>query len=104
MEEQNNELELSNNNEEIINEAEWCFQFDDEPAKIIAVTPQGKVGEPLSVTINLTNTLNSNVTFASDDGRRFTLFARPITDEGRELRAMQQNLDQPTEEGDEVKS
>jgi hypothetical protein len=100
MEEQNNNEELQLETQTLIEEAEWCFQFDDESPQIIAVTPADKVGEQLSVTINLANTTDSAVTFSSANGRLFRLFARPITEEGislREEQLTQNNTDAETE-------
>jgi hypothetical protein len=89
MEEQNNE-QLELNREELINEAEWIFQFDNDEEQILAVTPEDRIGEPLSITIALNNTPNSDLTFTNESGKVFRMFVRPITEKGREYRETQQ--------------
>jgi hypothetical protein len=72
-----------------IGEAEWVFQFDDGEPQIFAVTPEDRVGEPLSITLSVTNSSDSNIVF-SDGDKRFSIFSREITDKGREFRETQQ--------------
>ena len=78
-----------NAEQELLYEAEWCFQFDNDEPQIIAVTPEGHEGQPLSITVAINNTENSNVSFTKD-GKIFQLYSRPITDSGREFRTSQQ--------------
>lgn len=91
MEEQNNNEQVELNTEELINEAEWVFQFDNDEPQLLAVTPENKIGEPLSITIALNNTTNSTLTFTSKDGKVFKLYAREVTDAGKEFRKLQQS-------------
>lgn len=75
----------------IIEEAEWCFQFDEEEPQLLAVSPPDKTGEPLTITLTIANQEGQGLVF-SKDGKRFAIFARPITENGRALQEEQQKL------------
>ena len=76
---------------EVIEEAEWCFQFDEDEPQIIAVSPPDKKGEELTVSFAIANETKSALTFTKG-GKKFTLFARPITDDGRRFQEEQAKL------------
>jgi hypothetical protein len=78
-----------------IDEAEWVFQFDDGEPQIFAVTPEDRVGEPLSITLAINNSVESNIVFTNGESK-FSIYSREITDKGREFRESQQlgNLDE----------
>jgi hypothetical protein len=81
--------------QQTIDEAEWVFQFDDAEPQIFAVTPEDRVGEPLSITLAINNSVESNIVFTNGDSK-FSIYSREITDKGREFRESQQlgNLDE----------
>ena len=76
---------------QLIEEAEWCFQFDEDEPQIIAVSPSEKKGEELTVSFSIANKSKSALTF-TQDGKKFTLFARPITEDGRRFQEEQSKL------------
>jgi biotin-(acetyl-CoA carboxylase) ligase len=99
MEEQNNNEEIQlNDNSQLINEAEWVFQFDNDEEQFLAVTPEDRIGEPLSITIALNNTLGSDLTFTSPNGKVFRMYAREITEKGRLFREQQSQTVNTTDE------
>lgn len=101
MEEQNNNEELQlNDNTQLINEAEWVFQFDNDEEQFLAVTPEDRIGEPLSITIALNNTVGSDLTFTSPNGKVFRMYAREITDKGRMFREQQLTQRNTTDEAE----
>jgi hypothetical protein len=73
----------------LINEAEWVFQFDDDEPQVFSVTPEDKTGEPLSITVSVSNDSDSNVVFSNGD-KKFSIYSREITEVGREFRKTQQ--------------
>lgn len=75
----------------LIEEAEWVFQFDDDKPQIITVSPIDKIGEELTVGFSIVNRERSALSFRKD-GKQFTLYSRPITDEGREFRKEQEKI------------
>ena len=72
-------------------ECEWCFKFDEDEPQIFAWTDDAMdKNEDPKVIFTITNVENSYITFEnSKTGKAFRLFARELTDEGRELRQKQ---------------
>ncbi len=72
-------------------ECEWCFQFDEDEPQIFAWTDSNLPSdENPKVVFSITNVENSYITFQnSKTGKLFKLFARELTEEGRELRQKQ---------------
>ena len=66
-------------------ECEWCFQFDDGEPQIFAWTNEDMEGQEPQIQFTITNTQNSNITFKHKDGKVFKIFAREMTEAGREL-------------------
>jgi hypothetical protein len=89
------ESKLINEAEWVFQLAEWVFQFDDAEPQIFAVTPEDRVGEPLSITLAINNSIESNIVFTNGESK-FSIYSREITDKGREFRESQQlgNLDE----------
>jgi hypothetical protein len=72
---------------------EWCFQFDEDEPQVFAWTGEGdNLDEEPKVIFTITNTENSYITFTHKNGKNFKLFARELTDEGKQLRAKQIEL------------
>jgi hypothetical protein len=72
---------------------EWCFQFDEDEPQVFAWTGEGdNLDEEPKVIFTITNTENSYITFTHKNGKSFKLFARELTDEGKQLRAKQIEL------------
>ena len=72
--------------EKIYEECEWCYQFDEDEAQVFAWTNENDESEEEpSVTFTLNNTNNSYLTFMYKD-KVFKLFARELTDAGKNLR------------------
>jgi hypothetical protein len=67
---------------ESFNQAEWCFQFDDEDPIVIAWS--NDVNEPGELTFMLKANNESRITFQSLDGSKtLRIFARSMSDEKR---------------------
>jgi hypothetical protein len=88
---------------EKLEQCEWCFQFDGDEPQIFAWTGENdsKDEEP-KVMFTITNTKDSYINFTHKNGKSFKLFARELTDEGKQLRAKQieltkQNLENGSE-------
>jgi hypothetical protein len=69
-------------------ECEWCFQFDEDEPQIFAWTDSNLPSdENPKVVFSITNVENSYITFQnSKTGKLFKLFARELTEEGKQLR------------------
>jgi hypothetical protein len=78
-------------NQKRLEQCEWCFQFDDDEPKVFAWTSEDMTDEEPTVTFTIGNTEGAYVSF-SKDGKTFKLFAREITDTGKELREFQNKL------------
>jgi hypothetical protein len=79
--------------QEKLENCEWCFQFDGDEPQIFAWTGENdsKDEEP-KVMFTITNTKDSYINFTHKNGKSFKLFARELTDEGKQLRAKQIEL------------
>jgi len=86
-------------------ECEWCFQFDEDEPQIFAWTDnEMDKNEDPKVIFTITNMENSYITFQnSKTGKLFKLFARELTDEGKQLREKQRDLFKTTNNGSEDK-
>ena len=69
------------------------FKFDEDEPQIFAWTGENdsKDEEP-KVMFTITNTKDSYITFTHKNGKSFKLFARELTDEGKQLRNKQIEL------------
>ena len=76
--------------QEKLEQCEWCFQFDEDEPQIFAWTGDNmnKDEEP-KVIFTVSNTKNSYITFTHKNGKSFKLFARELSDAGRQLREQQ---------------
>jgi hypothetical protein len=79
--------------QEKLENCEWCFQFDNDEPQIFAWTGEddSKDEEP-KVMFTITNTKDSYISFTHKDGKSFKLFARELTEEGKQLRNRQIEL------------
>jgi hypothetical protein len=86
----NTQLEPIALTQEKLEQCEWCFQFDEDEPQIFAWTGDNmnKDEEP-KVIFTVSNTKNSYITFTHKNGKSFKLFARELSDEGRQLREQQ---------------
>jgi hypothetical protein len=86
-----------------LKDCEWCFQFDEDEPQVFAWTGEDDdTDEEPKVIFTVTNTENSYITFTHKNGKSFKLFARELTNEGKELRHKQielvkQNLENESE-------
>ena len=78
-------------NQKKYEEWEWCFQFDEDKPQVFAWTDDDlNKSEDPKVIFTITNVENSYITFQNGEtGKLFKLFARELTEEGRELRKKQ---------------
>ncbi len=68
---------------ENFDQAEWCFQFDDEDPVVIAWS--NDENEPGELTFMLKANSESRIVFQSTDGNKtLRIFARSMSDEKRE--------------------
>ena len=72
-------------------ECEWCFQFDEDEPQIFAWTdPELNKDEDPKVIFTISNIENSYISFThSKTGKKFKLFAREISDDGKSMREKQ---------------
>lgn len=70
-------------------ECEWCFQFDDDEPHVFAWTNEDMENQEPQVQFTISNNENSNITFTHPNGRVFKIFAREMTDTGREMQQKQ---------------
>ena len=75
-------------NQKRLEQCEWCFQFDDDEPKVFAWTSEDMTDEEPTVNFTIGNTEGVYVSFTKD-GKRFKLFARELSDEGKQLREFQ---------------
>jgi hypothetical protein len=89
----NTQLEPITLSQEKLEHCEWCFQFDGDEPQIFAWTSDdmNKDEEP-KVIFTVSNTKNSYITFTHKNGKSFKLFARELSDAGRQLREQQLKL------------
>ena len=86
-------------------ECEWCFQFDEDEPQIFAWTDSNLPSdENPKVVFSITNLENSYITFQnSKTGKLFKLFARELTEEGKQLREKQRESFKQLQNGSENK-
>jgi hypothetical protein len=86
-------------------ECEWCFQFDEDEPQVFAWTDDelNKSEDP-KVIFTITNVENSYITFQNGKtGKLFRLFARELSEEGKELRQKQKDAFKNTNNDSENK-
>jgi hypothetical protein len=86
-------------------DCEWCFQFDEDEPQVFAWTDDelNKSEDP-KVIFTITNVENSYITFQNGtSGKLFRLFARELSEEGKELRKKQKEGFKITENASENK-
>jgi hypothetical protein len=69
-------------------ECEWCFQFDEDEPHVFAWTNENDTDDEPKITFSVSNVKGSNIVFKHKDGKVFTIFARELTDIGREKRKL----------------
>jgi desulfoferrodoxin (superoxide reductase-like protein) len=70
---------------------EWCFQFDEDEPQVFAWTDDElNRDEDPKVIFTITNVKDSYITFQNGKtGKLFKIFARELSDEGKEMREKQ---------------
>ena len=72
---------------EKLEQCEWVFQFDGDEPQIFAWTGEDMTNQEPTVTFTISNTKDAYISFTSkQNGKRFKLFARELSDEGKKLR------------------
>jgi len=75
---------------EKLEQCEWVFQFDDDEPQIFAWTNEDMTDEDPTVTFTISNNKSAFISFTSKENlKRFKLFARELSDEGKKLREFQ---------------
>jgi len=75
---------------EKLEQCEWVFQFDDDEPQIFAWTNEDMADEDPTVTFTISNNKSAYISFTNKETlKRFKLFARELSDEGKKLRAFQ---------------
>lgn len=69
---------------ETIQDAEWCFQFFNNEPVVFGWSKEGMESTPL--TMQISPVQNEGLVF-SQNGMSFRIFARPISEESKKLRA-----------------
>jgi hypothetical protein len=70
-----------------LEQCEWVFQFDGDEPQIFAWTGEDMTDEEPTVTFTISNNKDAYISFTSkQNGKRFKLFARELSDEGKKLR------------------
>ena len=92
-------------NQKKYEECEWCFQFDEDEPQIFAWTDDElNKNEDPKVIFTITNVENSYITFQNGKtGKLFKLFARELSEEGREMRNKQREELKKLQNGSENK-
>jgi hypothetical protein len=82
------ELRLSK--PERLEQCEWVFQFDEDEPQIFAWTSEDMTDEEPTVTFTVSNTKDAYISFTHKvSGKKFKLFARELSEEGKQLRDFQ---------------
>ena len=72
---------------EKLEQCEWVFQFDGDEPQIFAWTGEDMTDEEPTVTFTISNNKDAYISFTSkQNGKRFKLFARELSEEGKKLR------------------
>jgi hypothetical protein len=109
IEDQSEQLESIGNitlSQKKLEECEWCFQFDEDEPQIFAWTDDADLNknEDPKVIFTITNSENSYITFQNGKtGKLFKLFARELSDAGREMRIKQKEAFKTIENASENK-
>jgi len=75
---------------EKLEQCEWVFQFDDDAPQIFAWTNEDMSDEDPTVTFTISNNKDAYISFTNKETlKRFKLFARELSDEGKKLREFQ---------------
>lgn len=84
-------------------DCEWCYKFDDDEPHIFAWTdPEIQKDEDPKVIFTVSNIENSYISFTDKNtGKSFKLFAREISEEGKELRNKQREAFKQSQNGSE---
>ena len=73
-----------------LEQCEWVFQFDEDEPQIFAWTSEDMQDEEPTVTFTISNTKDAYVSFTNKNSvKKFKLFARELSDEGKQLREFQ---------------
>ena len=87
-----------------LEQCEWVFQFDEDEPQIFAWTSEDMTDEDPTVTFTVSNTKDAYISFTNrENGKKFKLFARELSEQGKEMREFQtkqaelvkQNLERP---------
>jgi hypothetical protein len=75
---------------EKLEQCEWVFQFDEDEPQIFAWTSEDMTDEDPTVTFTVSNTKDAYISFTNrETGKKFKLFARELSKEGKEMREFQ---------------
>jgi hypothetical protein len=75
---------------EKLEQCEWVFQFDGDAPQIFAWTGEDSKDEDPTVTFTISNTKDAYISFTSkENGKKFKLFARELSQQGKEMRDFQ---------------
>lgn len=84
------EFGMASINQEKYDDCEWCFQFDNDEPQIFAwMDDELNKEEDPKVMFSITNVKDSYINFTHQNGKVFKLFAREISEQGKELRENQ---------------
>lgn len=73
-----------------LEQCEWVFQFDDDEPQIFAWTNEDMQDEDPTVTFTISNNKDAYISFTNKETlKRFKLFARELSEEGKKLREFQ---------------
>ena len=87
------EFGMANINQEKYDDCEWCFQFDEDEPQIFAwMDDELNKEEDPKVMFSITNLKDSFISFTHQNGKIFKLFAREISEKGKELRENQRSM------------
>lgn len=87
------EFGMASINQEKYDDCEWCFQFDEDEPQIFAwMDDELNKDEDPQVMFTITNVKDSYINFTHKNGKVFKLFAREISEQGKELRENQRAM------------
>ena len=88
-----------------IEDCEWVFQFDNDEPQVFAWTDNElNENEDPKVVFTISNIENSHITFQNKESKKtFKIFAREISEEGKQMRNKQREYIKSLEDGSENK-
>lgn len=76
-------------NGKIYEDCEWCFQFGEDEPQVFAWTDEHMGDEIPQIQFTIQNKEHANISFTHKNGKVFKIFAREMTEVGKEMQTKQ---------------